>query len=183
MAYTKLNTFHLFAGAGGGILGDLLLGHNPIGACEIEPLASQALFAPVLTPQIALLYTVHATPLPGAGFVGEISQTLPVVTRFTASHEFYDDAHVTVDIIIKFMRSLLAQAPDFMHATKVYGFTRVTARRSAAGARVSACVSGTPATGRTAGLLCARELRASCRVPGGASPPPGARANNTVSIA
>ena len=37
MAYTKqLNTFHLFAGAGGGILADLLLGHNPIGACEIE---------------------------------------------------------------------------------------------------------------------------------------------------
>jgi len=33
----KLNTFHLFAGAGGGILADLLLGHNPIGACEIEP--------------------------------------------------------------------------------------------------------------------------------------------------
>jgi len=33
----QLNTFHLFAGAGGGILADLLLGHNPIGACEIEP--------------------------------------------------------------------------------------------------------------------------------------------------
>lgn len=33
MAY---NTFHLFAGAGGGILADLLLGHVPIGACEIE---------------------------------------------------------------------------------------------------------------------------------------------------
>jgi DNA (cytosine-5)-methyltransferase 1 len=30
------NTFHLFAGAGGGILADILLGHNPIGACEIE---------------------------------------------------------------------------------------------------------------------------------------------------
>jgi site-specific DNA-cytosine methylase len=29
-------TFHLFAGAGGGILGDLLCGHTPIGACEIE---------------------------------------------------------------------------------------------------------------------------------------------------
>jgi DNA (cytosine-5)-methyltransferase 1 len=29
-------TFHLFAGAGGGILGDLLLGHTPIGAVEIE---------------------------------------------------------------------------------------------------------------------------------------------------
>ena len=32
----QLNTFHLFAGAGGGILADLLLGHNPIGACEVE---------------------------------------------------------------------------------------------------------------------------------------------------
>ena len=36
MAHKQLNTFHLFAGAGGGILADLLLGHNPIGACEIE---------------------------------------------------------------------------------------------------------------------------------------------------
>ena len=45
MAYTKLNTFHLFAGAGGGILGDLLLGHNPIGACEIEPYPSDVLLA------------------------------------------------------------------------------------------------------------------------------------------
>jgi site-specific DNA-cytosine methylase len=31
-----LNTFHLFAGAGGGILADQLLGHRPIGAIEIE---------------------------------------------------------------------------------------------------------------------------------------------------
>jgi DNA (cytosine-5)-methyltransferase 1 len=30
-------TIHLFAGAGGGILADLLLGHTPIAACEIEP--------------------------------------------------------------------------------------------------------------------------------------------------
>ena len=45
MAYTKLNTFHLFAGAGGGILGDLLLGHNPIGACEIEPYPRDVLLA------------------------------------------------------------------------------------------------------------------------------------------
>jgi len=30
-------TFHLFAGAGGGILADALLGHWPIGAVEIEP--------------------------------------------------------------------------------------------------------------------------------------------------
>lgn len=30
-------TFHLFAGAGGGILADMLLGHTPIGAVEINP--------------------------------------------------------------------------------------------------------------------------------------------------
>lgn len=29
-------TIHLFAGAGGGILADILLGHTPIAACEIE---------------------------------------------------------------------------------------------------------------------------------------------------
>jgi len=46
MAHTKqLNTFHLFAGAGGGILGDLLLGHNPIGACEIEQYPRDVLLA------------------------------------------------------------------------------------------------------------------------------------------
>ena len=28
-------TFHLFAGAGGGIIADILLGHVPVGACEI----------------------------------------------------------------------------------------------------------------------------------------------------
>lgn len=31
-----LYTLHLFAGAGGGILADLALGHTPIGAVEIE---------------------------------------------------------------------------------------------------------------------------------------------------
>jgi len=31
-----LYTFHLFSGAGGGIMGDLLLGHTPVGAVEIE---------------------------------------------------------------------------------------------------------------------------------------------------
>lgn len=48
MAYnrrTSLNTFHLFSGAGGGILADLLLGHNPIGACEIEPYPRDVLLA------------------------------------------------------------------------------------------------------------------------------------------
>jgi DNA (cytosine-5)-methyltransferase 1 len=33
----QLYTFHLFAGAGGGILADALLGHCPVGAVEIEP--------------------------------------------------------------------------------------------------------------------------------------------------
>jgi len=46
MAYQqKLRTFHLFAGAGGGILADLLLGHIPIGACEIEPYPRNVLLA------------------------------------------------------------------------------------------------------------------------------------------
>lgn len=31
-----LYTIHLFSGAGGGVLSDLLLGHTPIAACEIE---------------------------------------------------------------------------------------------------------------------------------------------------
>ena len=42
---TRLNTFHLFAGAGGGILADLLLGHNPIGAAEIEKYPRDVLLA------------------------------------------------------------------------------------------------------------------------------------------
>ena len=37
MEHNRLRTFHLFAGAGGGELADLLLGHIPVGACEIEP--------------------------------------------------------------------------------------------------------------------------------------------------
>ena len=41
----QLNTFHLFAGAGGGILADLLLGHIPIGACEIEKYPRDVLLA------------------------------------------------------------------------------------------------------------------------------------------
>jgi len=46
MAYQqKLRTFHLFAGAGGGLLADLLLGHIPIGACEIEPYPRNVLLA------------------------------------------------------------------------------------------------------------------------------------------
>ena len=36
---------HLFAGAGGGILGDLLLGHHPVCAVEIEPYCQQVLSA------------------------------------------------------------------------------------------------------------------------------------------
>jgi len=45
MAHKPLNTFHLFAGCGGGILGDLLLGHNPIGAAEIEKYPRDVLLA------------------------------------------------------------------------------------------------------------------------------------------
>ena len=45
MEHKQLNTFHLFAGAGGGILADLLLGHNPIGACEIEQYPRDVLLA------------------------------------------------------------------------------------------------------------------------------------------
>ena len=32
----ELYTLHLFAGGGGGIIADMLLGHTPIAACEIE---------------------------------------------------------------------------------------------------------------------------------------------------
>lgn len=45
MAHEQLRTFHLFAGAGGGILADLLLGHLPVGACEIEPYPRNVLLA------------------------------------------------------------------------------------------------------------------------------------------
>ena len=47
MAHTtkQLNTFHLFAGAGGGVLADILLGHNPIGAAEIEKYPRDVLLA------------------------------------------------------------------------------------------------------------------------------------------
>jgi len=41
----KLRSFHLFAGAGGGILADLLLGHDVIGACEIEKYPRDVLLA------------------------------------------------------------------------------------------------------------------------------------------
>ena len=38
-------TLHLFAGAGGGILADTLLGHLPIGAIEIDPYARKVLLS------------------------------------------------------------------------------------------------------------------------------------------
>lgn len=41
----KLRTLHLFAGAGVGILADLLLGHHPVCAVEIEPYCQQVLHA------------------------------------------------------------------------------------------------------------------------------------------
>lgn len=41
----RLRTLHLFAGAGGGILGDLLLGHQPVCAVEIDEYCQQVLSA------------------------------------------------------------------------------------------------------------------------------------------
>ena len=41
----KLRTMHLFAGAGGGILADLLLGHQPVCAVEINQYCQQVLSA------------------------------------------------------------------------------------------------------------------------------------------
>ncbi len=41
----KLRTMHLFAGAGGGLIADLLLGHQPVCAVEIEPYCQQVLSA------------------------------------------------------------------------------------------------------------------------------------------
>lgn len=38
-----MRTMHLFAGAGGGLLGDLILGHTPVVAVEWEPYACQVL--------------------------------------------------------------------------------------------------------------------------------------------
>lgn len=41
----QLRSLHLFAGAGGGILADLLLGHRPVCAVEIEPYCQRVLAA------------------------------------------------------------------------------------------------------------------------------------------
>lgn len=38
-----MNSLHLFAGIGGGIIGDLILGHRPIAAVEIDPFCRQVL--------------------------------------------------------------------------------------------------------------------------------------------
>ena len=40
-----MNTLHLFAGAGGGIIADMLLGHHPVGAVEIDPFCRKVLLA------------------------------------------------------------------------------------------------------------------------------------------
>jgi site-specific DNA-cytosine methylase len=40
-----LNTFHLFAGGGGGIIADMLLGHRPVGAIEIGSYPRKILLA------------------------------------------------------------------------------------------------------------------------------------------
>lgn len=45
VANSQIYTLHLFAGAGGGILGDMLLGHIPVGAVEIEKFAREVLFS------------------------------------------------------------------------------------------------------------------------------------------
>lgn len=42
---SQLRTLHLFAGAGGGLLADLLLGHVPVAAVEIDPYCQQVLSA------------------------------------------------------------------------------------------------------------------------------------------
>jgi len=39
----RINTLHLFAGSGGGILADIILGHRPICAVEWEPYACKVL--------------------------------------------------------------------------------------------------------------------------------------------
>ena len=41
----KLRTMHLFAGAGGGILADILLGHIPVCAVELEEYPRKVLLA------------------------------------------------------------------------------------------------------------------------------------------
>lgn len=41
----RIRTFHVFAGAGGGILGDVLLGHHPVCAVEIDEYCQQVLSA------------------------------------------------------------------------------------------------------------------------------------------
>lgn len=41
----KLRTMHLFAGAGGGLLADVLLGHQPVCAVEIDEYCQQVLSA------------------------------------------------------------------------------------------------------------------------------------------
>lgn len=43
MGLQGLKTLHLFAGGGGGLLADLILGHTPIGAVEIDPFCCEAL--------------------------------------------------------------------------------------------------------------------------------------------
>lgn len=40
-----MRELHLFAGAGGGILGGLLLGHTPVAAVEVEPFCQEVLLA------------------------------------------------------------------------------------------------------------------------------------------
>lgn len=50
-----LYTMHLFAGAGGGVLADLLVGHRPIGAVEIDPYCRRVLLSRQLDGQLPLM--------------------------------------------------------------------------------------------------------------------------------
>ena len=40
-----MRSLHLFAGAGGGLLADIILGHQPIGAVELDPYCCDVLRA------------------------------------------------------------------------------------------------------------------------------------------
>ena len=42
-----MKTMHLFAGAGGGIVADMMLGHTPICAVEIKPFCRQGTAGPL----------------------------------------------------------------------------------------------------------------------------------------